>query len=416
MSRRRVVVTGIGTINPLGNNIGEYFANLEKGVSGAAEITLFDCSKFKTQFACEVKNFHPEDYFDVKQLRQHDRFSQFALIAADQAIKDCGIDLQTANTDMIGCIWGSGIGGLDTFYHEVKGFVEGGYTPRFSPFFIPRMIADIAAGQIAIKYGLKGPNYCTVSACASANHALIDAAMYIQSGRADMIVTGGSEAPITVPGLGGFNSLKALSTRNDNPKAASRPFDKNRDGFVIGEGAGALVLEELEHALARGAKIYAEVVGGSIGADAYHFTAPHPDGEGAAKAMRAAINEAGIEPSQLDYVNVHGTSTPLGDLPELKALIDIMGEAAYKVNISSTKSMTGHLLGAAGAIEALACIMAIQTGVIPPTINLDEVDERIDPNLNLTPNVAQRREVKYAMSNTFGFGGHNSTVILAKYE
>lgn len=416
MSRRRVVVTGIGTINPLGNNIGEYFANLEKGVSGAAEITLFDCSKFKTQFACEVKNFHPEDYFDVKQLRQHDRFSQFALIAADQAIKDCGIDLQTANTDMIGCIWGSGIGGLDTFYHEVKGFVEGGYTPRFSPFFIPRMIADIAAGQIAIKYGLKGPNYCTVSACASANHALIDAAMYIQSGRADMIVTGGSEAPITVPGLGGFNSLKALSTRNDNPKAASRPFDKNRDGFVIGEGAGALVLEELEHALARGAKIYAEVVGGSIGADAYHFTAPHPDGEGAAKAMRAAINEAGIDPSQLDYVNVHGTSTPLGDLPELKALIDIMGEAAYKVNISSTKSMTGHLLGAAGAIEALACIMAIQTGVIPPTINLDEVDERIDPNLNLTPNVAQRREVKYAMSNTFGFGGHNSTVILAKYE
>ncbi len=416
MSRKRVVVTGIGTINPLGNNIGEYFANLEKGVSGAAEITLFDCSKFKTQFACEVKNFHPEDYFDVKQLRQHDRFSQFALIAADQAIKDCGIDLQTANTDMIGCIWGSGIGGLDTFYHEVKGFVEGGYTPRFSPFFIPRMIADIAAGQIAIKYGLKGPNYCTVSACASANHALIDAAMYIQSGRADMIVTGGSEAPITVPGLGGFNSLKALSTRNDNPKAASRPFDKNRDGFVIGEGAGALVLEELEHALARGAKIYAEVVGGSIGADAYHFTAPHPDGEGAAKAMRAAINEAGIDPSQLDYVNVHGTSTPLGDLPELKALIDIMGEAAYKVNISSTKSMTGHLLGAAGAIEALACIMAIQTSVIPPTINLDEVDERIDPNLNLTPNVAQRREVKYAMSNTFGFGGHNSTVILAKYE
>ncbi|MBR2333111.1 MAG: beta-ketoacyl-ACP synthase II, partial [Rikenellaceae bacterium] len=310
----------------------------------------------------------------------------------------------------------SGIGGLDTFHNEIKGFVEGDYTPRFSPFFIPRMIADIAAGQIAIKYGLKGPNYCTVSACASSTHAMIDAAMYIKSGLADVIVTGGSEAPVTVPGVGGFNSLKALSTRNDNPEAASRPFDKDRDGFVIGEGAGALVLEELEHALARGAKIYAEVVGGGIGADAYHLTAPHPEGEGAARAMMLAIKQAGIEPSEIDYINVHGTSTPLGDLPELKAIANVMGESAYKVNISSTKSMTGHLLGAAGAIEGLACIMAIQKGVIPPTINLDELDERIDPNLNLTPNVAQKREVRYAMSNTFGFGGHNSTIIFAKYE
>ncbi|MBP3426589.1 MAG: beta-ketoacyl-ACP synthase II [Rikenellaceae bacterium] len=416
MSRRRVVVTGIGTINPLGHNISEYFANLEKGVSGAAEITLFDSSKFRTHFACEVKDFHPEEYFDVKQLRQHDRFTQFALVAADQAVKDAGVDFEKINTDMVGCIWGSGIGGLDTFYNEVKGYVEGGFIPRFSPFFIPRMISDMAAGQIAMKYGLKGPNYCTVSACASANHAMIDAAMYIQTGRADMVVTGGSEAPITIPGLGGFNSLKALSTRNDNPQAASRPFDKNRDGFVMGEGAGALVFEELEHALARGAKIYAEVVGGGIGADAYHFTAPHPEGEGAAKAMTAAIREAGIEASQIDYINVHGTSTPLGDLPELKAIGHILGEDAYKVNISSTKSMTGHLLGAAGAIEGLACIMAIQTGVIPPTINLDELDERIDPKLNLTPNVAQRREVKYAMSNTFGFGGHNSTILFGKYE
>ena len=416
MSRRRVVVTGIGTINPLGNNISEYFANLEKGVSGAAGITLFDSSKFRTQFACEVKNFHPEEYFDPKQLRQQDRFTQFAMVAADQAVKDAGIDFETVDTDMIGCIWGSGIGGLDTFYHEVKGFVEGDYTPRFSPFFIPRMISDMAAGQISMRYGIKGPNYCTVSACASANHAMIDAAMYIQTGRADMIITGGSEAPITIPALGGFGSLKALSTRNDNPAAASRPFDKDRDGFVMGEGAGAFVFEELEHALARGAKIYAEVVGGGISADAYHLTAPHPEGEGALKTMKIAIKEAGIAPEQIDYINVHGTSTPLGDLPELKAIGKLLGENVGKVNISSTKSMTGHLLGAAGAIEGLACVMAIQNGVVPPTINLDEVDERIDPNLNLTPNVAQKRDVKYAMSNTFGFGGHNSSIIFGKYE
>ena len=416
MSRRRVVVTGIGTINPLGNNISEYFANLEKGVSGAAEITLFDSSKFRTQFACEVKNFRPEEYFDPKQLRQHDRFTQFAMVAADQAVKDAGIDFETVDTDMIGCIWGSGIGGLDTFYHEVKGFVEGDYTPRFSPFFIPRMISDMAAGQISMRYGIKGPNYCTVSACASANHAMIDAAMYIQTGRADMIITGGSEAPITIPALGGFGSLKALSTRNDNPTAASRPFDKDRDGFVMGEGAGAFVFEELEHALARGAKIYAEVVGGGISADAYHLTAPHPEGEGALKTMKIAVKEAGIAPEQIDYINVHGTSTPLGDLPELKAIGKLLGENVGKVNISSTKSMTGHLLGAAGAVEGLACIMAIQNGVVPPTINLDEVDERIDPSLNLTPNVAQKRDVKYAMSNTFGFGGHNSSIIFGKYE
>lgn len=413
---RRVVVTGLGTINPLGHNINEYFENLEKGKSGAAEITLFDNTKFRTKFACEVKDYCPEDFFDARTIKQNDRFSQFALIAADQAIKDSNIDLEKVDREMFGCIWGSGIGGLDTFHNEIKGYVEGDYTPRFSPFFIPRMIADIAAGQIAIKYGLKGPNYCTVSACASSTHAMIDAAMYIKSGLADVIVTGGSEAPVTIPGVGGFNSLKALSTRNDNPEAASRPFDKDRDGFVIGEGAGALVLEELEHALARGAKIYAEVVGGGIGADAYHLTAPHPEGEGAARAMKLAIKQAGIEPSEIDYINVHGTSTPLGDLPELKAIAAVMGESTYKVNISSTKSMTGHLLGAAGAIEGLACIMAIQKGVIPPTINLDELDERIDPKLNLTPNVAQKREVRYAMSNTFGFGGHNSTIIFSKYE
>ncbi len=413
---RRVVVTGIGTINPLGNNINEFFTNLEKGVSGAANITLFDTSKFKTKFACEVKNFHPEDYLDAKVIRQNDRFSQFALIAADQAIKDSNLDLESTDLATAGCVWGSGIGGLETFYNEIKGYIEGDYTPRFSPFFIPRMISDIAAGQIAMKYGLKGPNYGTVSACASATHALIDATMHIRMGMADIIVSGGSEAPVTIPSIGGFNSMRALSTRNDDPQKASRPFDKNRDGFVIGEGAGALVLEELEHALARGAKIYAEVVGGGIGADAYHLTAPHPDGEGAARAMMLAIKQAGIEPSQIDYINVHGTSTPMGDIPELKAIAEVMGESVYNVNISSTKSMTGHLLGAAGAIESLACIMAIQNGVIPPTINLEELDERIDSKLNLTANVAQKREVRYAMSNTFGFGGHNSSIILAKYE
>ncbi len=416
MSSRRVVVTGIGTINPLGKTIQEYFKNLEEGVSGSAEITLFDSSKFRTHFACEVKDYRPEEYFDTKQLRQLDRFSQFALIAADEAMTDSALNLEQVDLDRVGCIWGSGIGGLDTFYNEIRGYIEGDYTPRFSPFFIPRMIVDIAAGQIAMKYGLKGPNYCTVSACASSTHAIIDAAMYIQAGRADIIVTGGSEAPITIPGLGGFNSIRALSTRNDDPKTASRPFDKDRDGFVMGEGSGALVLESLDHALARGAKIYAEVVGGGIGADAYHLTAPHPEGEGAAKAMRAAIQEAGITPEQIDYINVHGTSTPMGDLPELQAITTIWGENASKVNISSTKSMTGHLLGAAGSIEALACIMAIQNGVIPPTINLENVDERINPALNLTPNVAQRREVKYAMSNTFGFGGHNSSILFAKYE
>lgn len=415
MGERRVVVTGIGTINPIGNNVEEYFANLEKGKSGAAPITLFDTTLFKTHFACEVKNYNWEDFFDRKQIRQHDRFTQFAIVATDQAIADSGLDIENIDRDMIGCIWGSGIGGLDTFYHEVKDYVEGDGTPRFSPFFIPRMISDMAAGQISIKYGLMGPNYCTVSACSSSNHAMIDAANFIRMGKADVMITGGSEAPITVPGLGGFNSMKALSTRNDDPQTASRPFDANRDGFVMGEGAGALVFEELEHAKARGAKIYAEVKGCGLGADAHHFTAPHPEGLGALKSMESALTEAGIKPSDIDYINVHGTSTQLGDLAELKAIGNLFGEDAYKVNISATKSMTGHLLGAAGAVEALVCLLAINKGIIAPTINISNLDPEVDPKLNLTRDKAQHREVRYAMSNAFGFGGHNSTVIFGKY-
>lgn len=414
MSGRRVVVTGIGTINPLGHNIEEFFSNLENGVSGAAPITRFNAEKFKTTFACEVKNYDPAQYFDRKEIRLYDLYTQFALIAAKQAIEDAKIDLDSIDKEMVGVIWASGIGGLETFFQEVKGFVEGGYTPRFSPFFIPKMIADIAAGHIAIKYGFMGPNYCTVSACASSNHAMIDALNYIRLGKADIIVTGGSEAAVNEPGVGGFSSMKAISTRNDDPKTASRPFDVNRDGFVIGEGAGALIFEEYEHAKARGAKIYAEVVGGGLSADAHHFTAPHPEGVGAMKSMRDALKDGGIKPSDIDYINVHGTSTPLGDTAELKGIAAVFGDAIYDLNISSTKSMTGHLLGATGAVEALACIMAIDNGVIAPTINCEELDPAIDPKLNLTLNTAQKRNVNYAMSNTFGFGGHNSTVIFGK--
>ncbi len=413
---RRVVVTGIGTINPLGNSIEEYFANLEKGVSGAAPITHFDAELFKTKFACEVKNFDPTAFFDRKEIRKYDRCTQYALVAAEQAMKDSGLDLEKVNLEMAGVIWGSGIGGLETFYQEVKGFVEGGFVPRYSPFFIPKMIADISAGYISMKYGFMGPNYCTVSACASSNHAMIDAFNYIRMGKADIMITGGSEAAVNQPGVGGFNSMQALSTRNDDPAHASRPYDKDRDGFVIGEGAGALILEEYEHAKARGARIYAEVAGGGISADAYHFTAPHPEGLGAKKAMIDALQEAGLKPEDVDYINTHGTSTPAGDIPELKAVMATFGDHVYDMNISSTKSMTGHLLGAAGAVEALACIMAITRGVIPPTINVEELDPGIDPKLNLTLGKAQKRDVKCAMSNTFGFGGHNSTVVFKKVE
>lgn len=415
MTERRVVVTGIGTINPIGNNIEEFFTNLEQGVSGAAPITHFDAGKFKTKFACEVKNYDWTRYFDRKEVRKYDLFAQYALIAATQAVEDSGLDLEKTDLEQVGVIWSSGIGGLKSFFDECLGYAEGGNTPRFSPFFIPRMIADIAAGYISIKYGFMGPNYCTVSACASSNHGMIDAFNAIRYGKADVIVTGGSEAAVNEPSVGGFNAMQALSTRNDDPEHASRPFDVSRDGFVIGEGAGALIFEELEHAKARGAKIYCEMIGGGRSADAYHFTAPHPEGKGAIKSMRDALKDAGVGPEEVDYVNVHGTSTPAGDVPELKAVMRVFGEQVYKQNISSTKSMTGHLLGATGAVEALACIFAITHGVIPPTINNVTLDPEIDPRLNLTLNKAQRRQVRCAMSNTFGFGGHNSTVLFRKY-
>ena len=415
MAERRVVVTGIGTINPLGNNIEEYFANLEKGVSGAAPITHFDAEKFKTRFACEVKNYDPAQYFDRKEVRKYDLFTQYALIAATQAVEDAAFDFDKLDKEQVGVIWASGIGGLKSFFDECLGYAEGGMTPRFSPFFIPRMISDIAAGFISMKYGFMGPNYCTVSACASSNHGLIAAFDAIRYGKADVIVTGGSEAAVNEPSVGGFNSMQALSTRNDDPAHASRPFDKDRDGFVVGEGAGALVLEELEHAKARGAKIYCEFVGGGESADAHHFTAPHPEGIGAMKSMRDAIKDAGIAPTDINYVNVHGTSTPLGDIAELKAVKGVLGDHIYDVNISSTKSMTGHLLGATGAIEALACIMAITKGIVPPTINCENLDPEIDSKLNLTLDKPQHREVKCALSNTFGVGGHNATVIFRKF-
>lgn len=416
MKLRRVVVTGIGTINPLGNNIEQYFDSLEKGVSGAAPITHFDASKFKTQFACEVKGFDPNDHFDRKEGRKYDRFTQLALVAAQEAMLDSAIDLEKIDLDRAGVVWASGIGGIETFYNEVKTFVEGDGTPRFNPFFIPKMIADIAAGQISMRYGLRGPNYCTVSACASSNHALIDAMTLIRLGKADIIVSGGSEATVNQASMGGFNAMQALSTRNDDPATASRPFDTDRDGFVLGEGAGALILEDYDHAVARGAKIYAEIAGGGMSADAYHLTSPHPEGAGAARSMKNALEDAGLQPSDIDYVNTHGTSTPAGDIPELLGIKTAFGDHAYNLNISSTKSMTGHLLGAAAAIEALAAIMAITRGVVPPTINNFNRDPRIDPKLNLTLNVAQKRDVKCVLSNTFGFGGHNSSVIFKKAE
>lgn len=414
MEQRRVVITGIGTINPIGNSIEEYFRNLENGVSGADTITAFDATKFSSRVACEVKNFDPSTIFERKELRKYDRYAQFAMVAATEAVEDAELDLEKINLDRVGVVWASGVGGMQTFYDEVMGWAGGNGTPRFSPFFVPKMISDLAAGHISLKYGFMGPNYSVVSACASSNHAMIDAMNLIRWGKADMIVTGGSEAPVIIPSVGGFSSMRALSTRNDDPKHASRPFDKDRDGFVIAEGAGALIFEEYEHAVARGAKIYCEVAGCGMSADAYHMTAPHPEGKGAMLSMRLALEDAGLTTADVDYLNAHGTSTPLGDVAELAAVKGLFGEDAYKMNISSTKSMTGHLLGATAAVEALACVFAITKGIVPPTINVEELDPAIDPKLNLTLGVAQKRDVKVAMSNTFGFGGHNSTVIFRK--
>ena len=415
MESRRVVITGIGTINPIGNNIEESFHSLEKGVSGSGTITAFDPTKFSSRVACEVKNFDPSLYFERKELRKHDRYSQFAMVAATEAVEDAALEFEKLNCERIGVIWASGIGGVQTFYDEVMGWAEGNGNPRFSPFFVPKMISDIAAGHISLKYGLMGPNYGVTSACASSNHAMIDAFNLIRWNKADMIITGGSEAPIIIPAVGGFSSMRALSTRNDDPQHASRPFDKDRDGFVIAEGAGALIFEEYEHAVARGAKIYCEVAGCGMSADAYHMTAPHPEGKGAINSMRLALEDAGLTVADVDYLNAHGTSTPLGDIAEIVAVQSLFGEYAYKMNISSTKSMTGHLLGATAAIEALACIFAITKGIVPPTINVDELDPAIDSKLNLTLGSAQHREVNVAMSNTFGFGGHNSTIVLKKF-
>lgn len=415
MQLKRVVVTGLGALTPLGNSPSEYWNGLINGVSGADLITKFDASKFKTRFACELKNFDPNDYFDRKEGRKLDGFSQYALVVAEQAVKGAGINLDTINHDRVGVIWGSGIGGLKTFQDEVIAFGRGDGTPRFNPFFIPKMIADIASGHISMRFGFRGPNFTTVSACASSTNALIDAFTYIRLGKANMIISGGSESTVNETCVGGFNALQALSQRNDDPKTASRPFDLDRDGFVMGEGAGCIILEELEHAKARGAKIYAEIVGGGMSADAYHMTAPHPDGLGAANVMRAALEDAGMSTADIDYINVHGTSTPIGDPQEIKAIQTIFGDDAYKLNISSTKSMTGHLLGAAGAIEAIASIMAVMHDTIPPTINHFTDDPAFDPKLNLTFNTAQKRTVRAALSNTFGFGGHNASVIFRKY-
>ncbi len=416
MELKRVVVTGLGAITPLGKNVPEYWEGLIKGVSGADYIQQFDCAKFKTRFACEVKNFEPTEYLDKKEARKLDRFTQFALIASDEAVKDAGISKENVDPDRVGVIFASGIGGITTFQDDVMEFARGDGTPRFNPFFIPKMILDIAAGQISMRFGFRGPNFAVVSACASSTNAIIDAFDTIRLGKADIILTGGSEAVISESGVGGFNAMKALSERNDDPKTASRPFDKDRDGFVMGEAAGVLVVEELEHALARGAKIYCEIAGGGATADAYHITAPHPDGLGAKNVMRKALDEAQMEPEDIDYINVHGTSTPLGDIAETKAILEVFGESAHNLNISSTKSMTGHCLGAAGVIEALACILAITKNVIPPTINHFTDDPAFDPKLNFTFNKAQQREVNAALSNTFGFGGHNASIILKKYK
>ena len=416
MNLKRVVVTGIGAITPLGNSIPEYWEGLANGVSGAARITKFDPEKFKTQFACEVKGFDANEYFGRKEARKLDGFTQYALVCSEEAVQDSGLDLEKINLDRAGVIWGSGIGGIETFQKEVENYVDGGRNPRYNPFFIPKMIADIASGQISIKYGFRGPNFVTVSACASASNAIIDSLNYIRLGKMDVCITGGSEASVTEAGVGGFSSMKALSERNDAPELASRPFDKDRDGFVLGEGGGALILEEYEHAKARGAKIYAEVIGGGMSADAYHITAPHPEGLGARNVMLNALEDSGIQPEDVDYINVHGTSTPLGDISEVLAIKSVFGDHAYNLNVSSTKSMTGHLLGAAGAIEAVASILAIQNQIVPPTINHFTDDENLDPNINFTFNEAQEREINIALSNTFGFGGHNTSVIFRKMD
>lgn len=416
MELKRVVVTGLGALTPIGNNLEAYWNGLTQGVSGAAPIQQFDASKFKTQFACEVKDFNVEDYIDRKEARKLDQFAQYAMVSVEEAMADANFDLEKINVDRAGVIWGSGIGGLKTFQDECQNYFSGDGTPRFNPFFIPKMIADIAAGHISIKYGFRGPNYCTVSACASSTNALIDAYNLIRLGKAEIMITGGSEAGVNDVGIGGFNALKALSTRNDDPKTASRPFDKDRDGFVLGEGAGAIILEEYEHAVARGAKIYAEVAGGGMSADAYHMTAPHPEGLGAINVMKSTLEDAGMNPEEIDYINVHGTSTPLGDVAETKAIKAVFGEHAYQLNISSTKSMTGHLLGAAGAIEAIASIMSVKHDIVPPTINHFTDDPDIDNALNFTFNTAQKRTVNAALSNTFGFGGHNTSVIVKKFK
>ncbi len=416
MQLKRVVITGLGALTPLGNNLNDYWSGLVNGVSGANLITRFDASKFKTQFACELKNFNVEDHIERKEARRMDPYTHYALVVAKEAIHDAGMDLEKINKDRVGVIWGSGIGGLLTFQEECIAYGRGDGTPRFNPFFIPKMIADIASGHISINYGFRGPNYTTTSACASSNNAMIDAFNYIRLGKSDIILTGGSEAAVTEAGVGGFNACKALSENNENYKTASRPFDVTRDGFVLGEGAGCLILEEYEHAKARGAKIYCEVMGGGLSADAYHITAPHPDGLGAKLVMRNALEDAGMTPEDIDYINVHGTSTPLGDVQEARAIQSVFGEHAYKVNISSTKSMTGHLLGAAGAIEAIASILAIKHGIVPPTINFENPDPELDPKLNFTFNKAQHRTVNVAMSNTFGFGGHNTSAIFRKLE
>ena len=416
MELKRVVVTGLGALTPIGNNVEQYWNGLVNGVSGAAPITHFDASKFKTRFACEVKDFDVKQFIDRKEARKMDKFTQYAMVSTDEAILDSQIDLETVDKDRVGVIWGAGIGGLETFQNEMINYAAGDGTPRFNPFFIPKMIADIAPGQISIKYGFRGPNFATVSACASSSNAIIDALNYIRLGYADVMVSGGSEATVAIAGIGGFNALQALSTRNDDPATASRPFDKNRDGFVSGEGAGTLILEEYEHAIARGAKIYAEVGGGGLSADAHHITAPHPEGLGAKNVMINCLRDAGLKPEDVDAINMHGTSTPLGDIAESKAILEVFGEHAYNLNLNSTKSMTGHLLGAAGAVEAIASVLAIKNGIVPPTINHTTDDDQIDSKLNFTFNKAQKRNVKVAMSNTFGFGGHNACVLFKKLD
>ena len=414
MKPRRVVITGLGALTPIGNSLPAYWEGLLSGTSGAAPITHFDASRFKTQFACELKDFDPLNFMDRKEARKCDRFAQYALVSTDEAIADAGLDFDQEDRDRIGVIWGAGIGGLETFQNEVLNFAAGDGSPRFNPFFIPKMISDIAPGLISMKHGLRGPNFATVSACASSSNAMIDSLNYIRMGYADIIVSGGSEAAVTIAGIGGFNAMHALSTRNDDPKTASRPFDKDRDGFVLGEGAGALILEEYEHAKARGAKIYAELAGGGLSADAHHMTAPHPEGTGAKKVMINCLQDAGLKPEDVDAINMHGTSTPLGDVAETNAVKTVFGDHAYKLNINSTKSMTGHLLVAAGAIEAIASIMAIKNGVVPPTINHQTADDQLDPKINFTLGQAQKRTVDVALSNTFGFGGHNACVVFKK--